>query len=258
MTKSKYLVQMLAIGLLAAWSGSQANAAYVSYAINPGGLETFNITWDNTTENALAGGIDLQRTGGSTAMPADYVTVCTDIGGTLYLGYSYGYSAPQVFSGQSGVNPTWGAGNQNGLSDQANAAAAIQAAADIYFQHKNVLTTGTTSEKAALQLAVWAALYDTTAGSTLNGISGRFQVNSGDASAISLATTWLSQVNLNDNYTGYLLIPDPTAQYGLPGQELFYNVTPVPEATTLIAGALLLLPFGASTLRILRKNRTVA
>ena len=29
----------------------------------------------------------------------------------------------------------------------------------------------------------------------------------------------------------------------------------VPEPTTMIAGALLLLPFGASTLRILRKNR---
>lgn len=31
--------------------------------------------------------------------------------------------------------------------------------------------------------------------------------------------------------------------------------TPVPEPTTLIAGALLLLPFGASALRIVRKNR---
>jgi len=31
--------------------------------------------------------------------------------------------------------------------------------------------------------------------------------------------------------------------------------TPVPEASTIFAGALLLLPFGASTLRILRKNR---
>jgi hypothetical protein len=30
----------------------------------------------------------------------------------------------------------------------------------------------------------------------------------------------------------------------------------VPEPTTMIAGAMLLLPFGASMLRILRKNRT--
>ena len=34
------------------------------------------------------------------------------------------------------------------------------------------------------------------------------------------------------------------------------TLTAVPEPTTMIAGALLLLPFGASTLRILRKNRT--
>jgi hypothetical protein len=33
------------------------------------------------------------------------------------------------------------------------------------------------------------------------------------------------------------------------------TVTSVPEATTMIAGALLLLPFGVSTLRILRKTR---
>lgn len=33
------------------------------------------------------------------------------------------------------------------------------------------------------------------------------------------------------------------------------SVTPVPEPTTVLAGALLLLPFGVSGLRILRKNR---
>jgi hypothetical protein len=35
----------------------------------------------------------------------------------------------------------------------------------------------------------------------------------------------------------------------------FDQVVPVPEPTTIIAGALLLLPLGASTLRILRRNR---
>ena len=34
------------------------------------------------------------------------------------------------------------------------------------------------------------------------------------------------------------------------------TISSVPEPTTMIAGALLLLPFGASTIRILRKNRT--
>jgi hypothetical protein len=32
--------------------------------------------------------------------------------------------------------------------------------------------------------------------------------------------------------------------------------TPVPEPTTMVAGALLLLPFGASTLRMLRRKQT--
>jgi hypothetical protein len=36
---------------------------------------------------------------------------------------------------------------------------------------------------------------------------------------------------------------------------IYGNWVPVPEPTTMIAGALLLLPFGASTLRIVRKNR---
>jgi hypothetical protein len=35
------------------------------------------------------------------------------------------------------------------------------------------------------------------------------------------------------------------------------TLTAVPEASTMIAGALLLLPFGASTLRILRRKQTV-
>ena len=36
---------------------------------------------------------------------------------------------------------------------------------------------------------------------------------------------------------------------------LTINATPVPEASTMLAGALLLLPFGVSTLRLLRKTR---
>jgi hypothetical protein len=46
-------------------------------------------------------------------------------------------------------------------------------------------------------------------------------------------------------------VGNPGGWFGLRTQDL----TIVPEPTTMIAGALLLLPFGASTLRILRKNR---
>jgi hypothetical protein len=55
--------------------------------------------------------------------------------------------------------------------------------------------------------------------------------------------------------------PVPAGTYQLyqnNGVNLYGNatLTAVPEPTTIISGALLLLPFGASTLRILRRNRT--
>jgi hypothetical protein len=46
-----------------------------------------------------------------------------------------------------------------------------------------------------------------------------------------------------------------TAQYWIQGDTGSDSVTVVPEPTTIIAGALLLLPFGASTLRLLRRKR---
>ena len=53
-----------------------------------------------------------------------------------------------------------------------------------------------------------------------------------------------------------------SAGFPLYNQQRLYSfgadVTPVPEATTMIAGALLLLPFGASTLRILRRRTALA
>jgi hypothetical protein len=184
----------------------------------------------------------------------------------VYLGQNYIYSDPTVFNNQSGIQPSWGAGNASippgtpwgslTLAQQNNASAAINAAADIFYNHQGVLTSGSTADRAALQLAVWEALYDTTAGSsTLSLTGGRFNVSSGDSAAISEAANWITQVDANAKYTGFLLIPDPEIQHNLNAQEMFYNITPVPEPTTLIAGALLLLPFGASTLRVLRRNR---
>jgi hypothetical protein len=43
-------------------------------------------------------------------------------------------------------------------------------------------------------------------------------------------------------------------QYQISNFSYFDAVSPVPEPTTMIAGALLLLPFGASTIRVLRKR----
>ncbi len=257
-------IKRLALILLLVAGIVETRAAFVDYRINDGGLKTFNVSWDDNTENALAGGILLTKVSGAATMPANFLSVCTDIGGTLFLGNQYGYSAPTDFSGQAGLRPSWGAGNQSIFTgtpwgslttlQQNNATAAVNAAADIFYQHQAVLTSGSLTEKAALQLAVWEALLDTTAGSsTLDVTGGRFKINAvtwDDDAAITLAASWASQVNPNAIYTGFLLLPDPATQYGLTAQEVFYNVTPsVPEPTTVMAAALLLLPLGARTLR---------
>jgi hypothetical protein len=97
-----------------------------------------------------------------------------------------------------------------------------------------------------------------------------------DNSPNTSATYWSSDPSLNsDDYdhmvtfeitggthAGDYVIAFEDLPYGI--SDLDYNdfvvqvsgVAPVPEATTTIAGALLLLPLGASTLRILRRQRS--
>ena len=65
MRELKHLVLTLALALAASWGVSQARAT-TTFTIGNGGLETFNLTWDGHTENALAGGILLTRTVGHT------------------------------------------------------------------------------------------------------------------------------------------------------------------------------------------------
>ena len=61
-------------------------------------------------------------------------------------------------------------------------------------------------------------------------------------------------IELDNDLPGYFNTDQPKNKLGLSGYEL---TTPVPEPTTVIAGLLLLLPLGASTLKILRKKQMV-
>ena len=257
-------IETLALALVVAGSVSVASAS-VTYQVNNGGLESFNLKIDNTVLNgALAGGILINRVSTTDpSMPASYVTVCTDIEGTLYLGQSYKYDTPVTpFSGQTGLAPTWGI-----PSDGSAGAEAIQNAAHLFYTYGQLTSTGiglgTTTLKAALQLAVWEALYNTTTtGEIVTGSGARFKVMGGaDQAAINQANAWIAVLNgdvNNGNYglDGYLLTPSTSKHSwytdGKPPQGLLIAV---PEAPTVIAGALLLLPFAASTLKILRRKR---
>jgi len=286
MNKTKYIAQALALAAVSVLGVGAAKAAMVEYQIGDGGLESFNITYNyglnlNTTiGGALAGGIAITKVAGGsqpTGFPSTYTTVCTDIGGTVYLGSTYGYDQAS-FAGQKGIDPNWGLDAYDGKYSAAllsgEQGKAIQNAASIFYNNFTDLRAGTATQKAAVQLAVWAAVYDTDLSGSVEGITynsstgnysfsgGRFQVTSGDQAAINLAASWLKGLTGGSTYTGDLLYPDPTYQGnadGAPVQELLIrtqDAAPVPEPTTMIAGALLLLPFGASTLRVLRRNRT--
>jgi len=273
MNHAKQGMRAVCLAAAVVWTAGAAKAQPITdYTMTGGGLEAFNLQIDSSTyDDTLAGGITLTKTSGSG--PASFSSICTDISGTVYLGYNYGYTGPALFEGNTGLDPTWGVGNAGGPVNTVNSSAAIQAAADIFYKYGSVLTSGTTDQRAGLQLAIWAALYNTVGGATpstsLDG--SRFSVlstssetwsgswgssSAGTAAAIADAQTYLNAVNFNDLYTGSLMIPDPTSQYGLTAQEVILQVTPVPEPTTLIAGALLLLPFAASTIR-LRRNRPI-
>jgi hypothetical protein len=274
------------LAIIALSSVAQARAGFVNYQIvNPAGganvgtsgysdLNTETVTMDGgAATSVFAGGIMISQNPGNnnSSLPSSYTTVCTDISGTVYLGQTYTYNAPTPFSASQGVDPTWGAVNTPtylaGHSvDGANAAQAIQNAAYIFYTFGALLSsglTGSATHMADVQLAVWEALYDTGANGQVTVSGGRFTTS--DTTAQGIINGWLAQLNSsgkagNFGYLGYLLFPTQGGGVnadGQPPQELLLGsnvVTPVPEPSTLIAGAFVLVPFGISTLRF-RRNK---
>ncbi len=91
-------------------------------------------------------------------------------------------------------------------------------------------------DAAALQIAIWKAIDEAMGGYSLT-------FTDGTPGAVDRADYMLA--NLNSTSANLMAITGVNQDF----------LVPVPEPTTMIAGALLLLPFGVSTLRILRKNR---
>ena len=111
----------------------------------------------------------------------------------------------------------------------------------------------------------------------LNGFSSLTQVTvnnlflTGGAAALQASLTAAGTLNFtfsgitgNGKFSDELIVYTSSTVWGQNTANVIDNVTagahdlapvaPVPEPTTVVAGALLLLPFGASTLRILRKR----
>lgn len=249
-----------------------ANAGVVYYTIGgTADLQTFNVDFGGSAYNVYAGGIQVSQPDtasdpNNSGMPQSYVSVCTDFKGSLYIGSTYAYNAPaNGFAGQLGIDPTWN-----------NPTLAIQNAAYLFYNYGGNPTastgiTGSVEQMAALQLAVWIALYDTTSTGTVNmTAASEFYVNTSsnsgnDTAAITLALSYLNGLNGGYDYTGNLLTPvSSLGDQGNPDGQLPQELLmgggqpqggPIPEPSTILAGAMLLLPCGLSVVRIFRKSR---
>ena len=129
--------------------------------------------------------------------------------------------------------------------------ATVNNAGEVAWLLENYGGTGQAAPEVALQAAIWHVIYDGSA-----GYAGGHTVSLNTAAATSAEVTDYNNIlSALGSHTGNLagidwltLSPSDNIQ-GL-------VALPVPEPTTVLAGVLMLLPFGASTLRFVRKNRT--
>ncbi len=263
LTKATKLLLATATLTTAAFS-SPAALSYLDIGYYGG--NTFNISAQGTTHNGtIASAFSATRTGGDplpNGHPNPFITFCLSLNATLSQGYWQSGSFSDALATDSGAPVRQGV-------------ASLQYAAQLYETYAGGNSSGfsgvimpsggwgsaTSAQKAegsALQLAIWEVLYeyhstgafDVMSGSgfgitsSANPITTRANAMLGsltwDSPDTSLSTTFWNAANLDGSSRG--------------SQDLIGPLAPVPEPTTIIAGALLLLPFFASTLRIRRKH----
>lgn len=180
-------------------------------------------------------------------------TFCTDVGVWWQSGKTF-EAVQFTDSVANGVAPAW--------SSSANLQA-IQNASWLYNQYfipSAASYIGNSALAAGMQLAIWKVLYDTKSDGTVDPSAwslGNFQVTSGAAGGVSHATTLISALNLARSSANFVVYSDTWLHpVNDDTQGMIYNnLTPIPEPTTVIASALLLLPFGFSTWRVIRNHR---
>lgn len=203
-----------------------------------------------------------------------FVTFCLDINTILQDGWWQSGSFSDVPSVGTVGNPN------NPTGPAIRNVGALQIVANLYANYAGgILPVGgwgaaSTAQKlegAALQLAIWEVLYDTTGTGIHNGYnvyqdgvaannSSEFYLKAGSTAVGDRANQMLAAYGVVDPNLGTTfwnaVYNDGTYRSS---QDLIGPNGPtgvvVPEPTTMIAGALLLLPFGVSTIRILKKQR---
>lgn len=218
--------------------------------------------------------------GGSPSLGTSYYATCiSPLGGLSTTPATYnqenfataapGINPPDWAGGQPAQDPVdggYGIQNANYLYNNP----VIGASAIIATAGPNGGNATADAEGAALALAMYTVLYNSTglgtydnAYSALGGpigpfkITGRLVNNAAVYADYKNDLNYVSGMESSTPVEGGVLVPAVST-----GQDLiliggYQNANPVPEPTTIIAGALLLLPFGASTLRIIRRKSAV-
>ncbi len=219
-----------------------------STPLNNANLGVFSFTV-NTIDPTIASQTGL-------TIGSGFNSVCLSPEGTLFFGQGYNYTYQSFSGAYPGINPP-GYWSANGIQNAAYLW-------NVFGGHVASPDQGT-----ALSLAMLEVLYNGggTYG-TLNNAQTQYQptMSSLDSTAQTEYQNYLDFYTANGASSGSSGEAANTEAYGLfvpvdsTGQEFIFiapnqeSITPVPEPTTLICGALLLLPFGASALRILYKK----
>lgn len=218
----KLQVAVLAGALAAASSASASVTLELVSVGQPGQNDPQTVTLNagspvNINESGVEAGF-YNLLVNNVATPSFCIDIATDqIEGQTYLDYNYTplANAPTDAAGPMG----------------AAAAANIGKLWAAYYSQASQSSVNA----AALQVAIWEVVA-AGAGYTLTV--------SGNSSVTSQATAWYNSLSTLTAEADLIALTDSGQAY----------VVPVPEAATLLAGALLLLPLGASALRILRRD----
>lgn len=209
---------------------------------------------------------------GGTGLSTPFHSVCLSPAGVLD-GAKHSYDVLSFADANPGQYPakwTWG------IADGKPQYWGINNAAYLWnrFGMAIVNNTGAIGDQnqraAALEFSIWTSLYNSKGYGTLGANNWAAPILQMGSAADPHSTRYYYDRYVaaltgsgitGPQYTGDILRghttnPDDPEPWGQQ-QEFFMLGTPVPEPGTILAGALLLLPFGVSTLRVLRRRRTV-
>ncbi len=229
------------------WNGSLYQAGYSAQYIN----------------GSDAIGIYKFTTSAQDGVPNPFYSVCLSPSGLLdgashtYNALSFADAAPGIYPSawaqSGGANPQyWGINNAAYLWNRYGMAV-VNNTGNLYGDQS--------SAGAALEFAIWTSLYNSTAYGVLGNNAWAAPTGQMDATTFGYYNGFIAGLTTSGingpQFTGNILESTVAGSGPNSGgsQEFFMLGSPVPEPTTMIAGALLLLPFGASTLRILARRR---